>query len=71
MTDDLLTQIRTLSSGTLAGLSGYSGYDDLDAVREAWLVWALHQPSRKLMWQASWRAFSEETPYVAYAGNVA
>ena len=65
MLDDLLTQIRTLSSGTLATLTGRKTYEALDKTRELWLVWAMHQPSRKMDWQESWRAYSAAT-YVPY-----
>jgi hypothetical protein len=38
--DELLQQILTLSSGTIAALSGLRKYGELDAYRMAWYEWA-------------------------------
>ena len=53
-----------LSSGTMATLTGYTAYDDLDAVQAAFVAWCEKHNGQYAHWQAAWRGFqaTRKTP---------
>ena len=62
----LAYEARTLSSGTLATLTGYAAYEALDAIQAAFVAWCERHP-HYATWQAAWTAFqaTREAPAAA------
>jgi len=58
--EDLLTQIKNLSSGTMATLTGYTRYNDLDAIQYSFLLWTKRNASNVETWQDAWMLFTEQ-----------
>lgn len=56
--DDTLYQIRTLSSGTIATISGYTDYKTIDKIRQAFYDWTKKNGSNKFdSWVDAWHTF--------------
>jgi len=55
----VLRDIASLSSGTLATLTGYRSYEDLDRIREDFITFASIVIPRKRFstWMDAWKAF--------------
>lgn len=60
----LIREVGAVSSGTLATLTGFSRYDQLDSVRALWIEWCQHLPAARLAriftWQEAWAYFWDE-----------
>ena len=52
----LAYEARTLSSGTMAHLTGYATYDAIDTVQAAFAAWCERHP-HYTTWQAAWTVF--------------
>jgi hypothetical protein len=71
----VLGDISELSSGTLAGLTGLSGYASLDDVRTAFCSWAAVESDYGRgtvpweTWQDAWAAFAAEHPELTREGD--
>ena len=55
----LARQILSLSSGTIASLTGWTRYDDIDAFQQDWVAWAEQHDADVTgsTWQTAWSAF--------------
>jgi hypothetical protein len=60
--DSALDQARTLSSGTIASLTGLDRYKDIDAMRRLFVDWIADEnpPNAFTCWQDAWDAFTEK-----------
>jgi len=55
----VLSDARQLSGGVLSGLTGYTGYADIDLVRDTFTRWVSDNPGYPT-WQAAWEMFWTE-----------
>lgn len=55
--DDVLSQIRSLSSGTMATITGFNKYQIIDAIQAEWLSWETANKKQNRDWQSSWSAW--------------
>lgn len=63
MPESVVFQIRTVSDGTLATVTGETKYDVLDAIRNDWMLWYLERPGLFGCWQDAWTAYAESSAY--------
>lgn len=69
-TDTLISQARSLSSGTLATLTGQRSYARMDMIQAQFVAWCEQQADQAARWQDVWHIFwraercprSEELP---------
>jgi hypothetical protein len=59
----LMSHILTTSSGTLASLSGYSKYTEVEAVTDVWVEFELDDPTEDGEWRTSWTRFAASDKY--------
>jgi len=51
-------QIKQLSSGTIATITGFSEYVDIDWIQQKWFKWSLDKNHKN--WMQSWELFKWE-----------
>jgi len=54
--NQVLADARQLSSGVLSGLTGYTGYADIELIQGAFARWVSDNPGSPT-WQAAWEIF--------------
>ena len=66
-TPDWLTDIRQLSSGTIASLTGRKRYDDIERIRRAFYQHGIGvvsaEPNAYDSWQTAWEYFKTTPAY--------
>jgi len=64
---NVLLDAAALSSGTLAGLTGYNRYQAIDQVQAAWVKWVVDGDLSDEFpnWAAAWSAFVTTPEYAA------
>lgn len=61
-----IQEILSVSSGTLAGMCGFSKYCQVDLIHNAWVEFELAYPSPEgANWWASWTRFFNSAAYQA------
>jgi hypothetical protein len=50
-------QVRTLSNGTLATLTGWKDYYSLDCIRQKFMEFVMQHPEQFKNWQEAWNEF--------------
>lgn len=56
-TDGATYQAITLSSGTLATLTGLKRYDQLDSIQNEFVMFCIENEGEFTCWQDAWEAF--------------
>lgn len=65
-----ISDILSVSSGTMASLSGYHQYAQVDAMTSAWLAFEVDSPTENdgsglPVWMQSWNRFKSSFAYLA------
>lgn len=55
--DSATNQAKTLSSGTLANLTGVKRYDQLDVIQNEFVAFCVENEGEFTCWQTAWEAF--------------
>lgn len=56
----VLEDVRGISAGTLATLTGKNTYEEIDRIHDAWVVWAKERDGEFANWIEAWEAWRED-----------